>query len=90
MNKAELINTVAQKTDLPKTLISKIIDTVIETIEDAVARGESVTLVGFGTFSLIERKERRGRNPRTGETMVIPARKDVKFKAGKRFKERLS
>jgi len=82
MNKAELINQVANSAGLNKTQASKAIDSFMETVQTILQKGEKVTLVGFGTFETTERKARKGRNPRTGEELTIPAKKVAKFRAG--------
>lgn len=82
MNKSELIRIVAAKANASKVATSIIIDLAMEAITEALARGESVQFVGFGTFSVQERKARIGRNPQTGREMKIPAKKVVRFKAG--------
>ncbi len=82
MNKSELIAAVAAKANASKAATSTIIDVAMEAITEALARGESVQFVGFGTFSVQERKARTGRNPQTGKEMKIPAKKVVRFKAG--------
>jgi len=87
LNKTELISSVAEKTDLTKKDAEKAVNAVFAAIEEALARGEKVQLVGFGTFEVRDRKERTGRNPQTGEEIVIPAAKVPAFKAGKSLKE---
>lgn len=87
MNKTELISSVAEKTDLTKKDAEKAVNAVFAAIEEALARGEKVQLVGFGTFEVRDRKERTGRNPQTGEEITIPAAKVPAFKAGKSLKE---
>ena len=82
MNKTELIDAVAAKAGLSKADAKKAIDAVLGSIAEAVKGGDKVTLVGFGTFSVTERGARTGRNPQTGTTIEIPAKKSVKFKAG--------
>ena len=82
MNKTELIDAVAAKAGLSKADAKKAIDAVLGSIAEAVKGGDKVTLVGFGTFSVTERSARTGRNPQTGATIEIPAKKSVKFKAG--------
>lgn len=82
MNKAELINIVAAKADTTKVTTSSIIDLAMEAITEALARGETVQFVGFGTFSVAERKARTGRNPQTGKEIRISAKRVVRFKAG--------
>jgi len=95
MNKAELVDKVAEKaSSSEKSMTKKDVDSVItatiDAIMEAIASGEKVTLVGFGSFERRERKEREGRNPKTGETMVIPATKVPAFSAGKLFKEKVA
>lgn len=85
MNKAELINQVATSTGLSKTDASKAVTSVIESIQTSLQNGEKVTLMGFGTFETTERQARKGRNPRTGVELMIPAKKVAKFKAGAKF-----
>jgi len=87
MNKGELVDQVAEKTDVTKKQADAVISAVIESIMGAVSSGEKVTLVGFGSFEPRDRKEREGRNPKTGDTMVIPATTVPAFSAGKQFKE---
>ena len=89
MNKAELVEEVADQTRLTKKASKEAIDAVISAITDSLAREERVTLVGFGTFQVRERKARRGRNPRTGEEIHIPANMIPKFKAGKSLREKV-
>ena len=90
MNKEQLINAIAQKTTITKRDASQILDALSDTIMEAVAEGEKITLVGFGTFEPRERKERPGRNPKTGEAMTIPATIVPAFSAGKLFKEKVA
>jgi DNA-binding protein HU-beta len=87
MNKGELIDAVAQQAGVPKKVADSVVSAAIETIMEAVANGDKVTLVGFGSFEPRERKEREGRNPKTGETMTIPATTVPAFSAGKGFKD---
>lgn len=87
MTKAELIESVANDADLSKADAAKAIDSVITGITDALKKGEKVTLVGFGVFSVTERKARKGRNPRTGDEIDIAASKTPKFSAGKALKQ---
>ncbi|MEA5472324.1 HU family DNA-binding protein [Spirulina sp. 06S082] len=86
MNKGELIDMVASRTQVTKKEADAIITAIIETIMETVAEGEKITLVGFGSFEARDRKEREGRNPKTGETMLIPATKVPAFSPGKKFK----
>jgi len=86
MTKTELIENVAQEADMTKKDASLTVNAVLDTIEKALKNEDSVALPGFGTFSVRERPERKGRNPQTGEEMTIPAGKVVRFKAGKNLK----
>lgn len=87
MKKVELVEAVAEKAGLTKADATRAADAVLETITEALVNGDKVPLVGFGTFSVSERAAREGRNPRTGETVKIAARKAVSFKAGSALKE---
>lgn len=87
MNKTELIEKMAANAQLSKKDTEKALKAFEETIIDALADGEKVQLVGFGTFEVTERKARVGRNPKTGEEMPIPGGKSPKFKAGKALKD---
>ncbi|MDA0269108.1 MAG: HU family DNA-binding protein [Cyanobacteria bacterium] len=87
MNKGELVDKVAEKADVTKKQADAVITAAVEAIMETVSTGDKVTLVGFGSFERRDRKEREGRNPKTGETMVIPATKVPAFSAGKQFKE---
>ena len=87
MNKTELIETVAEGADISKAAATRAVDTVIESISGTLAKGEQVTLVGFGTFLVRERAARTGRNPQTGAPIEIKAAKVPAFKAGKALKD---
>ncbi|HRP01728.1 MAG TPA: HU family DNA-binding protein [Candidatus Kapabacteria bacterium] len=87
MNKTDLVNHVAEVADLTKVNAEKAIKATFEAVSTALKNGDSVTLIGFGTFSVMEKQARTGKNPRTGETIEIPARKTAKFKAGKTLKD---
>ena len=87
MNKAELIEEVAGKVGLTKKDANNVVDAITSAITDSLARNERVALVGFGTFQVMKRKARRGRNPQTGEEIQIPAKKVPKFRAGKSLRE---
>ena len=87
MNKAELIDAVAASANLTKTDAGDAVDAVFNSISNSLAGGSSVSLVGFGTFSVSDRAARTGRNPRTGETINIAATRVPKFKAGKGLKD---
>ena len=87
MNKSELIDAVANKAEVTKKQAEMVISATIDTIMEAVASDDKVTLVGFGSFESRDRKAREGRNPKTNEKMNIPATKVPAFSAGKKFKE---
>jgi DNA-binding protein HU-beta len=87
VNKQELTDAVAERAGISKTAAAQTIDAVIDTVSKAVASGDSVQLIGFGTFGVGSRAARSGRNPKTGEVLQIPAAKTVKFTAGKAFKD---
>ena len=87
MNKAELIEEVAGKVGLTKREAGNVINAITSAIMDSLKRDEKVTLVGFGTFQVMERKARKGVNPQTGETIQIPAKKVPKFNPGKPLRE---
>jgi len=87
MNKAELVGEVADRTGLTKKTSREAVDALISAITDSLSREERVTLVGFGTFGVRQRKARTGRNPQTGATIQIPAKEVPKFKAGKSLRE---
>lgn len=88
MNKAELIATVATKSGMKKKETEAILDATLETIEEALVNGDSVRLIGFGTFETRDRKARKGRNPKNPEIVIeIPASKAPVFKAGKSLKD---
>ena len=87
MNKAELIELIANKTGTSKRQSEECIDLVIGAITKSVAKGEKVTLVGFGTFERRDRRARKGRDPRSGVAIDIPAKKVPAFSAGKQFKQ---
>ena len=87
MNKAELVDAVAGASNLSKADAGRAVDAVVDSITSALKRGEQVTVVGFGTFSVKHRAARSGRNPRTGETIQIAASNVPGFKAGKGLKD---
>ena len=87
MNKAELVSKMAEKSELTKKEAEAALNAFMKSVEEALVAGDKVQLVGFGTFEVSERAERTGRNPQSGETMVIPASKIPKFKAGKALKD---
>ena len=87
MNKTELIDAVADEAEVSKAEAGRAVDAVISSITKALKKGDSVTLVGFGTFQVRKRAARTGRNPKTGETIKIKASKNPTFKAGKALKD---
>jgi DNA-binding protein HU-beta len=87
MTKAELIEVVAKNAELSKADAAKALDAMLDAIPKANKKGQKVTLVGFGTFSVSKRKARKGRNPKTGAEIKIPATKVPKFTAGKAYKD---
>jgi DNA-binding protein HU-beta len=90
LNKAELIGSVAEKAGMPKKDAEKAVNAVLATIEEALAKGDKVQLVGFGTFEVRERAARIGRNPQTGEEIQIAASRVPAFRAGKALKDSVS
>jgi DNA-binding protein HU-beta len=87
MNKSDLVDAVADKANLSKADAGRALDATIQAITRALKKGDTVSLVGFGTFSVRKRAARTGRNPRTGETIKIKASKNPAFKAGKALKD---
>ncbi|MEE9397949.1 MAG: HU family DNA-binding protein [Methylococcales bacterium] len=87
MNKAELIDAISDSAGLTKADAGRALDGIITSVTDALAKGDSVSLIGFGTFAVKDRAERQGRNPQTGETITIKAAKIPSFKAGKALKD---
>ena len=87
MNKAELVSAIATDAGVSKSVASKVLDSMINNVTKSLKKGKKVTLVGFGTFSVIKRKARTGRNPQTGKEIKIPARKVAKFRAGAKLAE---
>jgi DNA-binding protein HU-beta len=87
MNKSDLINKVAEKSGLTKTKTAEVIDALVETMQSALASGEKITLVGFGSFDVSKRDAREGRNPKSGEKITIPAKTVVRFRSGKELSE---
>lgn len=90
MNKAELIDAVAEGAELSKSSAARAVEALVEAITGALSKDESVTLVGFGTFTVRSRAAREGRNPRTGETIEIKASRTPGFKPGKALKDALN
>jgi len=87
LNKQDLISAVAEEADLPKVKTAEVVEAVLATIERALKEKQEVRLVGFGTFAAANRKAAKGRNPRTGEEIDIPASTSVRFKPGKSLKD---
>ena len=90
MNKAELIDAIASETNLTKADTKKAIDAFMRVTSGALKKGQRVALVGFGSFSVVERSERTGRNPQTGEELKIEAKKVVKFSPGAELKTKVN
>lgn len=86
MNKSELIDAIAEGSGLSKSQAENALNATLDAVQEAVAKGDKVTLPGFGSWSQSQRSARQGRNPRTGEIVQIPASKGVKFSAGAKFK----
>ncbi|QNQ82359.1 HU family DNA-binding protein [Lactobacillus sp. PV037] len=86
-NKAELVSEVAAKTDLTKKDVAATVDAIFNSIQENLAKGEKVQLIGFGTFEVRDRAARKGRNPQTGKEIEIPASKVPAFKPGKALKD---
>ena len=87
MNKAELVSAIATDAGVSKSVASKVLDSMINNVTESLKKGDKVSLVGFGTFSVTKRKARTGRNPQTGKEIKIPARKVAKFRAGAKLAE---
>ncbi len=87
MNKSELVEAIAASADISKAAAGRALDAVIDSVTDALKKGDQVALVGFGTFLVKERAARTGRNPQTGAPIDIPAAKIPGFKAGKALKD---
>lgn len=87
MNKAELISAISTKADITQVEATNILNAFIETVQETLAKGEPVTLIGFGSFVVRQRAERQARNLQTGKPMIIPAKRAPVFKAGKGLKE---
>ena len=90
MNKSELVDHVAEAADISKAAATRAVESALEAITQSLGNGESVALVGFGTFLVRERAARAGRNPKTGEAIQIAAAKVPAFKAGKALKDALN
>lgn len=90
MNKGELVDAVAAKTNITKKQADEVISAFLSVVTEAVANGDKVTLIGFGSFERRDRSQREGRNPKTNEPMTIPATKVPAFSAGKQFREKVA
>lgn len=87
MTKADLIEKIADKASLTKAAAERVLNAFLETVTESLTKEDKLTLTGFGTFVVENRKARQGRNPRTGEVITIPASKMVKFRPGKQLKD---
>lgn len=87
MNKKELVAAIAEKSEVTKKDVEKVMQSFTDVVAEELAKGEKIQLVGFGTFEVAERAAREGRNPKSGEVMTIAASKSPKFKAGKALKD---
>lgn len=87
MNKADFVGAIADRANITKTDAAAAIDAMVEVVKKTLKKGDTISLVGFGTFSVRKRAGRTGRNPRTGETIKIKASKNPVFKAGKALKD---
>jgi nucleoid DNA-binding protein len=90
MTKQQLIEAVSSKTERPKAEVESVMESLFETIAEALQKNERVDVRGFGSFVVKDKKARQGRNPRTGETIAIAAKRDAGFKPGKELTERLA
>lgn len=90
MKKTEIIASLAESIGLSKADVEKVYNATFELFKEELAKGNKISVSGFGTFDISERAEREGRNPQTGETIKIAASKSVKFKAGKELKEKVN
>lgn len=87
MNKADLVARIAQEAEITRRQAEKALTALLNGVQEALSSGDSVTLVGFGTFSVMSRSARKGRNPQTGREIFIPASKTPKFRAGKSLRD---
>lgn len=90
MTKIELVEKLAEKMSMQKKEAERVLEVFVNTIQDALKNGQKVNLAGLGTFVVVEKKARVARNPKTGETVEVPAKKAPKFKPGKQLKELLA
>jgi DNA-binding protein HU-beta len=87
MNRADLMTRIAKEAEITKRQAAKALDAVVDSVQEALSKGDSILLMGFGTFSVLSRSPRKGRNPQTGQEIFIPASKTAKFRAGKGLRE---
>ena len=87
VNKKELVESIAEAAEINKVAAEKALNGTMVAIAEALKKGDAVTLVGFGTFSVSKRESRQGRNPKTGDTIKIPAKNVARFKAGSKLSE---
>ncbi len=90
MNRSELISAIVTASEVDKKTVEKVVDATFSQIVGTLAKGEEIRLVGFGSFKVSDRKARKGKNPRTGEAIDIPAAKAAVFKPGKELKDKLN
>jgi DNA-binding protein HU-beta len=90
VNKADLVEHIARSADLSRLAAERALDALVTAVKAALKQGQEVTLAGFGTFYVAERKARSGRNPRTGEPVAIAAARVPRFRAGKVFKDAIN
>lgn len=90
MNKGELVASIAEAGGVTKVMAENALNRVLENMVNAMEKGERVTIAGFGSFRVVERAEQKGRNPQTGQSIVIPAHNVVKFRPGKHLCKRLA
>jgi DNA-binding protein HU-beta len=90
LNKADMIEQIAQAAEVSKSAAERAVDALIGAVKSSLKKGDMVTLVGFGTFYVSKRQARAGRNPRTGEALVIKATRVPRFRAGKALKEAIN
>jgi DNA-binding protein HU-beta len=87
MNRADLVTRISKDAEITKQQAEKALNALVDSVQEALSKGDSVTLVGFGTFTVMSRAARKGRNPQTGREIFIPASKTAKFKAGKGLRQ---
>jgi DNA-binding protein HU-beta len=87
MTKEELVKGVAKRMEVSQSAASKSVDVIFDALKESLGKGDSFRMIGFGTFKVVDRSERKGRNPRTGQEITIPAQKTVRFLPGKQLRE---